>query len=159
MVSMDRHHDMAFVPMLMLMPIKSASLFSQPFPECGTFHSVLLTRYEAGRLAPFASSASPSRSTLADLPRFSVDLGQVCLNCSMSKASGARSQEMRCERLAGVTVSEARIARNSEKLHAIWPQGSLQASPIALDESGVLLCLSITWPQPVPTGVSASWGP
>jgi len=37
MVSMDRHHDMSFVPVLMLMPIKSASLFSQPFPERGAF--------------------------------------------------------------------------------------------------------------------------
>ena len=43
MVSMHRHHDMSFVTVLMLMPIKSASLFSQPFPECGAFHSVLLT--------------------------------------------------------------------------------------------------------------------
>jgi len=31
MVSMHRHHDMSFVTVLMLMPIKSASLFSQHF--------------------------------------------------------------------------------------------------------------------------------
>jgi hypothetical protein len=39
---MDRHHDMTFAPLLMLVPIKPTSLFTQPIPECRAFHRMLL---------------------------------------------------------------------------------------------------------------------
>jgi len=40
-VPVDRHHDMTFVPLLMLVPVKPTSLFTQPFPECRAFHRML----------------------------------------------------------------------------------------------------------------------
>jgi hypothetical protein len=32
---------MTFVPLLMLVPVKPTSLFTQPFPECRAFHRML----------------------------------------------------------------------------------------------------------------------
>jgi hypothetical protein len=79
---MHRDDDLTFAPLFMLVSVKAAALFGQPFPKCGAFHCFAplypyAMFYTQNRIAPLRLSLTRNLSIMRKFSDASVDLRQT----------------------------------------------------------------------------------